>query len=224
MKKQKTMITLLAGIVTAVVIVYVVSLQVTNARLEQLSSHTETTLAEQQTLLVAIAEATARNGADSVTESVIKDCPANERNQFDDLLSNLNHGLSNTELTTLERLFGRCGAFYAQRKAVMVSRLAREIEVYEYYVEQLSLITGNDQSEIYSIEEWQTLVAEEQKISSLFAELVSLQDEIITSLLAGNSSQSDELSAILLKANEVQETLVVANTQAGMMREQILPL
>ena len=204
--------------------IYFVSERLTINRLDELSLHTQTAIAEQQTLLVAIAEATARNGADSVTESIVKDCSYDERNEFDRLLSNLNNGLTNTELTSLERLFGRCGAFYAERKAVMVSRLAREIEVYTYYVEQLELITDEDMSEVYNTEDWAALAAEEQKISELFAELVTLQDQIISSLLAGNSPQSEELSQILLKANEVQETLVVTNTQAGAIRSKVLPL
>ena len=52
---------------------------------------------------------------------------------FDDLLGRLNDGLSRTQLVELERLFGRCGSFTSDRKSVMVSRLAREIEIYENY-------------------------------------------------------------------------------------------
>jgi len=88
-------------------------------------------VAEQQVVLNTIAETISRNGADSVTESVIKDCPVNERVRFDNLLGRLDAGLGVAELRELDGLFNSCASFFADRKSLMAARFDREVEVYE---------------------------------------------------------------------------------------------
>lgn len=193
-------------------------------RLEDLTATIQVQIGEQQTLLTGIAQATARNGADATTESIIKDCSVSERNEFDDLLGKLDKGLSVTELTTLERLFGRCGNFFAQRKSVMVARLTREIDVYAALVDQLETLVGEEEVEVYKVETWRQLADEERKLSEHFAELVVIQDDIITTLLDGKSAQSDEIKTILTKAQETQGMLIVTSKQAAAIRESLIPL
>lgn len=204
------------------VLIYSLTTYFTNQRFESLENQTRLLISDQETILASIAQTTARNGADAVTESVIRDCTVSERSSFDTLLGSLNNNLNKTQLTELERLFGRCGGFYSERKAVMVARLAREIEIYETYVNQLSAITNTDQSNSYKLERWQQLSIEEQKLSNLFSQLVVKQDQIITSLLAGNSPQSEEIQEILYSVNEIQETLVVTNTQLSNLRTELV--
>lgn len=215
--KIKYIVAMLAGVA---LVYFLVSALVDN-RFKELELQTKVQIADQSKLLVTIAETTARNGADVVTESIVKDCAMEERIKFDDLLGRLDKGLAKEQLIELDRLFGRCGNFSADRKSMMVARMSREIEIYEMYVNQLSTITGEDQSELFKVVKWQMLAAEEEKQSDLFRKLVLLQDKIITALLAGNTATSPEIVGILQEVKEVQETLIVANKQAGTHRSEL---
>jgi len=209
-------------VVVLILLVYLLASFFADQRFEALESDTRLLISEQNTILATIAETTARNGADLVTESIVKDCSLNERSSFDTLLGNLNNGLSQSQLVELERLFGRCGSFYSERKSVMVSRLVRETEIYTTYVDQLSAILDEDVSEDYKLSSWQQLSVQEQRISELFAELVVKQDRIINTLLSGSSPQSEEIQTILQEVNEVQQTLIVSNTQVATLRSELV--
>lgn len=205
-------------------VVYYAGSFIAGKRLENVSTVLRNQIAEQQAQLTAIAEITARNGADSITESVVRDCVTSERTEFDTLLGNLNRGLSTTELQKLERLFGRCGGFYAERKAIMASRMMREIEVYQNYVAQLEAVTDESLADEYRIETWRQLAGEEKKQGELFAEMVTLQEKIITTLLEGKSAQSEEIKTILAEVSETQGNLIVASKQAGAIRQSLISL
>lgn len=193
-------------------------------RLSNLTITIEGQIAEQQQLLTKVAQITARNGADDVIEGVVRDCNVSERNKFDDLLGRLDTGLTSTELTTLERLFGRCGDFFAQRKSVMVAKLTREVEVYASLVDQLQTLTGKKEIEMYKVESWRQLARDEEEVNKHFAQLVVIQDKIITTLLDGKSAQSEEIKAILGEAQETQGMLIVTSKQAATTRESLIQL
>lgn len=203
---------------------YLIVTTLVNLRFQQIEQGIRLLIADQQKTLVAIAETTARNGADTVTESIVRDCSVAERSEFDKLLGMLDAGLSQAQLTALERLFGRCGPFFSERKSVMVARLSREIEIYESYVTLLGKVTGEDIAVAFDVPGWQALAAEERKQSGLFARLVSTQDEIISTLLSGSRPDSPEIQTVLQQAREIQETLVVANKQAASIRAELVNL
>jgi len=216
----KNIIFILVGIAVAFVLITAV----VNEKVEDLQSTIEIQIADQTTLLATIAETTARNGADSVTESIVKDCTLDERMRFDSLLDELNSNLSQSELVEIERLFGRCGSFFSERKAVMVSRFAREIAIYKEYIAQLEAITSRSQTEDYQVDEWVRLSETETRQSELFVELVNLQDEIITTLLSGKAADSSEIIEILEQVQDVQGTLFVTNSQAASLRTELTSL
>jgi len=220
----KTILASAAGIIAILVAGYLIITTAIDTRLSTLEQTIRATIAEQVGTLSTIAEITARNGADTVTEAIIKDCTAAERGEFEDHLGRLNGGLTRNELISLERLFGRCGTFYAERKAIMVARLSREIEVYSTHVAQLSAVKNEDLRANFKVSQWELLAAEERKQSQLFAELVTLQDNIISTLLSGKSVASPEMQEILQKAREVQETLMVANKQAATIRTELVSI
>ena len=193
-------------------------------RFSNLELQTRILIEDQQATLATIAETTARNGADTVTESIIKDCSIRERSRFDELLNGLNNNLTRSELVELERLFGRCGGFYAERKSIMIARLTREIQIYETYINQLAVLLEDDLSDTYMVAEWQQLAVLEQEQSDLFAELVSKQNDIISTLLSGNNADSDEITTILQAVREIQETLVVTRKQAETIRSTLTSL
>lgn len=218
--KYKALLLLLAILVVA----FLISSYIVNQRMQTFEASSRVQLAEQQALLSTIAETTARNGADSITESIVRDCPVDDRSRFDTLLGSLDRGLARYELAELEQLFSSCGTFYAQRKAVMVARLSREIEVYESYVAQLSDITGKDQSDSYQLVTWQQLVAGEETQSQQFNALVQSQKEIIDTLLSGKSASSEEIIAILNVVRETKEALLLAKTRTGELRSGLTAL
>lgn len=216
----KTIIAFLLGIL----VVYFVASLVVNQRLNELQLQTQLLISEQEVLLAAIAQTVSRNGADEITEKIISDCNLAERIRFDELLSSLDRGLNQTQLTELERLFGRCGNFFAERKSIMAARLEREIEVYEMFVRQLDNITQDDSLDTYQIDVWNNLAELETKQSQLFFELVAVQDRIITLLLDGNSPNSEEVQLTLQEANELQQTLIVTNAQASNVRSTLVSI
>lgn len=209
--------------ILAVIIGYFLTTSIVANRFQEIELTNRVLIVDQEKLLAAIAERTANNGADVVTEKIIRDCTVSERTDFDRLLSNI-ETLSYTQLVELERLFGRCGNFFAERKAVMVARLAREVEVYEKFVKQLSVVIGSDQTAEFPLAAWQQLAAEEQKLSEGLAELVRYQDQIITALLEGKTAVSPEVRDILFQVNETNEQLRLANTQSSRIRSELVDL
>lgn len=222
-KKHKTLNRVLAGFL-CVVVLYTLATVLMQLRLKNLREQIVLQISKQQTLLVGVAETTARNGADVVTESIIKDCSVVERTEFDDLLGRLDKGLSKTELVKLESLFSRCGSFYAERKSLMVSRLAREVEVYITHVEQLETLSNNSVFETYKIDAWKQLVEQERTQSEFFSSLVTQQDTIISTLMSGSRADSVEMKAVLKKTQETQESLIATNRQAAGTRATLIPL
>jgi hypothetical protein len=220
--KSTSNLKLIGVCILAATLVYFLVTNLTENRFQNLESQTRLLISQQQSILATIAETTARNGADSVTEQIVKDCSLSERLTFDTLLGDLDSGLTQVQLIELERLFGRCGGFYSERKSVMVSRLAREIEVYETYVNQLGTVLDTDVAEEFHIAQWNKLAQEEQKQSKLFFQLVNKQDQIITTLLSGKSANSTEIEEILREVNEIQGTLVVTNTQVANVRSELI--
>lgn len=216
----KIQVILLAALL--VVGCYVAITQVVESRLHALEEKLVTEIQAQEKVLASIAETTSRNTNDQATANIVSDCKVTERVKFDDLLGQLDRGLQKAELVELDRLFGRCGAFYSKQKAVMVFRLNREVEVYETYVNQLDAIGGVTDSLEAKLVGWNALTVEENKQSELFSTLVELQDKIIFNLLNGKAANSEEMKSILREVQEIQETLVVANKQAATLRATLI--
>jgi len=197
---------------------------IVSKKLSDLELRLEVQTSDQRTLLNSIAETTARNGADAVTESIVRDCSIDERNDFDKLLSRLNDGLSPTELQSLSRLFDRCGSFYAERKSVMVSRLSREIDVYSSYVDQLKTISSKKTVDSYQVNRWKDLATAEQKQSDAFTNLAVEQGSIIRALGSGKDPKSDEVKNILKNVRELQQKLADSNAEAAAVRSDLIKL
>ena len=208
----------LAAFLFGITIIYVVVTVLTREQLEEVRNAMELQIANQETVLTSIAEVTARGGADAVVASIITDCSTRERGRFDSLLGSLDEGLTDRQLTELSRLFDRCGSFFAERKAVMVARMNREMEVFRDRIELLETVTGGSHRDRYEVAEWERLVAQEERQSELFNRLVTLQGDIIASLGSGASPESAELTALLAAVTEVRESLAVATLQASELR------
>lgn len=177
----------------------------------------------QQARLNHMAEVIDQGGADPAVDAVIKDCTAIDRERFDSLLGAL-ATLNKTELLEVDRLFGMCGNYYAERKAVMVSRFKREYEVYTSYLTTAAILDGRVLITKYPRTEYEQLVALEETRSSLSNELVSIQAAIITDLQAGELPHSEKITTRLTRAQEVNDTLGYTGIQIDALRAHILSL
>jgi hypothetical protein len=207
-----------------VIVVYVTSTYIINKQTRLVKDSVQVLVSEQASVVSTIAEITSRGGADSVAEAIIVDCPSEERTQFDNLLGKLNQGIRVSDLRELDRLFNRCGSFFSDRKAVMVSRLDREVSVLNNYVGLLSEISGVDKSEDYKINKWNDLVEKEKSQSRHFNELVTVQGEIIVSLLNGNTTESEEIASLLAEVSSIQSQLSETVVEASELRSELISL
>ena len=188
------------------------------------SANTKIKIAEQETRLRALVEIIDRDGADSVVNKIIQDCNPVDREKFDMLLGNLAQ-LQSNELIEVKHLFDSCGDFFSLKKAVMVSRLVREYEVYTDHIEILHLIDNSDTQEInLQDEQWGTLVDYEVQRSTLTTKLVAIQGEIIDALINGVRIDSDEMREMLKDAQTTKDTLIYLNDKADALRETIVSI
>ncbi len=220
LKKSENFI-IVAGLL---ILSILLGMYIASERVDSFTSASRVQVAEQEAVLNTIAETIARNGADSVTESVIRDCPMSERMRFDSLLGRLDSGLAQAELRELDVLFRSCASFYSDRKSLMSARFNREIEAYEEQVALLNTLTAGDEFEKAKVEQWRALATEEQKQSELFAELVLAQKNIIDALIAGKSASSEEILSILTNVNETREALAFSRLQAEQIRNTVTSL
>jgi hypothetical protein len=106
----------------------------------------------------------------------------------------------------------------------MAARFAREVEVFEDFVSLLDTLTDKNELEENQLSDWKALVAEEQKQSELFAQLVTAQKQIIKALLEGKSADSEEILTVLSAVNEIREALSFSKLQADQIRSRVTSL
>lgn len=170
-------------------------------------------LQETRATLTDLAVVTDRNGADALTERIIVDCP--RRAEFENLLNRLGTA-TQKELLSAQQLFESCGAFYAERKALMVAQLERE---FAHYEETISLLREID--DVATLEadlvKWKALIEAENTRSSFLTEQTDIQSEIITLLIEGNGTQT-RINELVRRAQSISESLSVTDAQIDEMR------
>jgi hypothetical protein len=166
--------------------------------------------------LAELAVVTDRNGADAVTESIIKDCP--RRNEFDTFLNTLNSA-SKKDLMITQQLFDSCGAFYAERKALMVAHLESE---YEELTNNLRIIEKirdlSPQEELLT--KWGVLIESEKVRSQNLSEQTLIQGEIIKLLIDGQ--QQEKITELIKQAHSVSESLSVTDIHIDEIRSTLV--
>jgi len=133
------------GIILAIILIislYFVVLFSIKAQNQAVISQHDTLIKDQEIVLVSLAEITRRNGADEPTARIIKDCAPLDRARFDSLLDLLSSTISPTELAELNTLFYKCGSFFSDSKAVMATKLAREVDIYSEFLNLQSIISN----------------------------------------------------------------------------------
>lgn len=166
--------------------------------------------------VIDLAVVTDRNGADSLTETIITDCP--RRDDFESRLVNLGTA-SPRELIVTQQLFESCGSFFAERKAFMVAQLEREYEVLAGDIALLKTLRDLSPEEENYIA-WNELILLEKDRSALLTEQTGIQEEIISLLIEGESSS--RIGELVRYAQNVAESLAVSDAQIDTLRSKLI--
>ncbi len=194
---------------------------VVNKEFENTSLALDTHIAEQELVLMKIADLTKQNNADEVTARIVVDCSASERARFEELLNKLSGTIVRAELLELDNLFFACASFFADRKAVMAARLAREVSVYKDYISLRNRIVSiNDENE-ERVTLWERIADDELLLSGDFTKLVELQRDIIMTLMAGKSRDSIEITSTLKAVAETKNNMSVKIQQIEKTRAEL---
>lgn len=172
----------------------------------------DSTLGDIQSLAVL----TDGNGADALTERIVSDCP--RRNEFDGLLAILSNA-TKRELIAAQQLFESCGAYYAERKALMVAQLEREYRTLDEDLLLLETLRNLEPKEA-SYRKWQELVKLEDERSALLTEQTTIQAEIIELLLSGDNNE--RIQELVRQAQNVAQSLTVIGTQIDTVRANLM--
>lgn len=208
------------GVLAGVLLVYLTAGLVVSNKLSSLENYLDTKISDQETKLNQLAAIAGRGGSNEFTENYVKDCPAEERKKFDNLLSSLDTELSFADLRELDNLFVFCGSVYADRRASMVAQLKQEVEVLDVYVTERELL-DDDYKENSPIPKWNELLAGEEEIKDLFYEQVGIQNEIIKMLLSGKAVNSSKVTELQDKAGQVQGKLSSATEKTSGLRSEL---
>ena len=181
----------------------------------------ENKIESERQKLVSMTEIIGKNQVDEVTESLVRDCSLDNRLKFDNLLSRL-ESLNASELNEIQLLFDGCAGFFALQKSVMTSRMEREYQAYEDFVNLFVTHGGAKSKDAYKLGAWKELVELQKKRSQLATRLVAVQRNIILALQNGASTESEEIQPMLSKARNINEESFVVNQQAGELRSSLI--
>ena len=184
----------------------------------------DTIIVKQEKLVISLTDTARLGGADSVTERLILDCSATDRQRFDTLLDLLSGTITKPELTELNTLFYRCGNFYAARKSALATKLKREVDIFAQYYDLRLILSNTNQSQVAKLDAWQKLAEAELKTAEYFNKLVVLQGTIISELTAGKSATAPTIVATLSEVSSVRGQMVILSKQIEVYKTEALAL
>lgn len=161
-----------------------------------------------------------RGGASDTVKAIVRDCPAEDRREFDRLLGQLDN-LTANQLRTIEALFGECGDYFAMTRVVMANELQHMYRLYEHnqtFLSHIPLVFG----ERARLDSWEALINLEQERSELSMRLVQLQKNIITTLAAGATPEDEAIVVLLNEVAEVRENVSFIGMQIDSIRNDQL--
>ncbi len=183
---------------------------------KQLTHSITTHLTDAQSKLIELATLTDSNGANEFVRTIISDCP--RRADFESYLSRL--GTQNTrDLLITQQLFESCGAFYAERKALMVSEMEREYEKIMLdltYLKELRDLRPEESS----YRTWNELIRLERERSAFLTEQTELQEDIIRLLIEGNNAPV--VNERVKQAQNIAESLTVTDAHIDALRSELI--
>ena len=175
----------------------------------------EAQLNTHEAYLYELATITDRNGADETIASIIRDCP--QRDAYEELLMRLNT-LTRKDLVRVQELSSVCGRFYAEKKALMVSKLEHELVMYTDLAALLESI-NEEFTNAQRVSAWQELVKLEKTRSALLIEQSDIQSKIISLLMTGSTSYSKDVTQLVADAQNIAQTLTSSDQRIDEIRE-----
>ncbi|MBY0538368.1 hypothetical protein K2P47_03135 [Patescibacteria group bacterium] len=216
--------TILIICVIVLIVVFLTLHASTSGQNSKVTATLDAAILIQKDNLADLADITRVNGADATTDRIITDCSAGERERFDTLLDKLQGNISKDELNELNTLFYACGSFFADRKAVVATKLLREVEVLSDYLDLRSIVTSKSSEGSSQLEAWKKLAESELKTAEYFKELVLLQGKIIVLLSSGQTPTSPEVLATLSQVSTIRGQMLVLGNQIEVLKTEALTL
>lgn len=171
----------------------------------------------EEAVMLKLATITDRNGADETIESIVSDC--SRRTEYEELLTSL-ESLSKKDLIAAQNLFESCGKFYTERKALMVSKLEREFEIYSVFLGILDELYDDKNVSRKSLI-WKDLITLEKDRSTFLSDQNHIQAKIISFLISGSSVSSKELGELMRDAGEINDLLGVTDHKIDALRASL---
>lgn len=211
---------IIIGAVTGMAIVFIFSTLVIEKRLSDTLKASAEIVSAQEETTVTLAKDIAAGKAPELARNhgVITDCPFDESQKYDQLLSSLDTGLSQPELLALENLFNQCGSIPAVSRAFMTYLLEQEVETLAKLMEQ-HLLLGEDLTTKINLTAWRELAVKEKEINVEFYALVVLQGKIIDALQAETQGNIDSIQR---EVQEVQQKYASAIVRASELRSTLI--
>ena len=167
--------------------------------------------------MLQLATLTDRNGADEDISQIVSDC--SRRTEYEELLTSL-ESLSKKDLVAAQNLFESCGKFYTERKALMVSKLEREFEIYSTFVSILKELREDKEIDRHA-GLWSNLITLEKDRSTFLSDQNHIQAKIITLLISGSTVSSKELVELIRDAGEINDLLGVSDHKIDALRASL---
>lgn len=208
---------LIATSLVVLALAFIIGVWVAHHNQRVLEATLRIVLSDTQVSLIELAEITDRNGADETISKIVSDCA--QRAEYEALLAKLST-LNKKSLIDFQNLSDACGSFYAERKALMVSKLETEYLQYRETADLLFLLTTHDRA-LYRLDEWSELVELEKTRSALLLEQKSIQEKIVSALIIGASTQSAEVLQLIEEAQDVGDLLGVNDRKVDERRTSL---
>lgn len=208
------------GAVAGIVLVFIFSTLVVEKRLSDTKTASLQLITAQEERVTTLAKDIAAGKAVEFARSqeVITECPIDQSQRYDQLLSSLDTGLTQPELLTLKNLFNQCGSIPAVSRAFMTYLLEQEVETLAVLMEQQELL-GEDLTSEINLTAWRDLVVKEKEIKIQFYALVALQGKIIDALQVGTQ---EDIEVIQNEVQEVQQKYATAIVEASELRTTLV--
>jgi len=216
--KQKGIV---LGIIAGILILYIFSNLTINKKINYIDNFLQDKIADELKNTKDIAQLVLRNGVNSQVESfLINSCSNADNIKYEELLSSLNSGLSNSSLKELNQLFNHCGYRDVGKRSLMTLQLKQSVEKLELFNVLSAETLGKDL--VPNLKDWQTFLKEEEEINKNFIKLAEIQREIIISLQEGEAADSVILEGLKQRAGEVRGEMDLATATIFELQTKLL--
>ncbi len=219
LQKHKRILFISAALLLIAVCLFCVWFTIHSVKM-QFVQHTKDALALEEQKLITLAELTSKERVDATVDAIISDCTVENRARFDEQLSMLPM-LRGVQLSEIEQLFNMCGDFYAQKKAIMVSRLQSQFEFFSTLAVLISRIDTRVTAETYNISLWNQFIVLQTKQSELSLALVDIQGAIILQLKKSADVRSDVLQALMVDGQKTRDALSSVSAEIENIQKQL---